>query len=1385
MRLTKPFLFLGLCLAVVCGLCGCGDTQDDPGPFVSGTFTIPESDRASDSPVLVALTTTLDRDALENRPRDVVIDYMVADKAEGAFRMNLSDKKVKPGDTVYLIAFVDRNYTGAVPFPDAGDIIGVYVEEGKITPAITLAEGENSGFHIDINREVFDYEASISGVVSGDDTGPVTVVAYTGDIDSSNFTGLDFNGVIGFVTFNKTDAKPVVYTIDILPYGKNVPVENVQVFALLDKNDSKTVDPGDRIGFYSQGEEFSTLLTITDGLVLTGIDLEFTFDVRPPGSVSISGDFTLPSEYLAGSPPVFIAVFDGTDPSGVMENPFSKIRYFSKMQPGIGCTRFSLDLSESGLSEGDKVMVVGLWDRDFKGGLPNITKGDYMGIHVVPGRISPAITLQAGENSGLHLDITREVFDYESSISGTIQGNDSGPVTLVAYTGDIPSSDFSTIDFSQVIGFETVEKSAAPLAYTIPILPYGQNLPIEKVQVLAVLDKNASNTVDGGDRIGLYRQGDDFSTLLTITDGEAPSNIDLEFSFDVRHPSQNPISIAGDFTLPSPYQKDSPPVYIAVFDASDINEVLADPLQSIRYFSRVTPGMDKFSFDLTNTGLGPEEEVLVIGLWDRDFAGGLPGISIGDWIGMYMEEGRISPAVRLLSGENKGFHIDINRERFDYKASVSGTIRGEDEGTVTLVAYAGEIPSSDFTSLDMNQIIGYKTLVKKAKPISYTLDILPFGRNVPIQKVMVIALLDKNESETIDGGDRIGFYSEEGEFGSLLTINDGDAHAGLDVAFIFNVGTPSGVPVSISGDFTFPGEYAENSPPVYIAVFDGTNPASVLEDPISAIRCFSRVPAGSDEFFLDLSQTGLSPDDKVLVMGLWDRDFAGGLPNFTKGDVVGIHRGEGRLSPTVTLAEGKNAGMDIEIGREVFDYEASVSGTILGTDAGQVILVAYAGEITSSDFSSLDFNEVMGYATVTKGECPLPYRMNILPYGKNVPLENIQMIALLDKNANGQADGGDRIGFYSPEEAISTLLALDDGADLIGIDIEFIFDVPEASNIPMTLDGTFSVSNDYLGSDAPVYVLVFDSDNPRTILKNPYASLKYFYRMPPDEVYFDIDLSKTDLSPGDPVMVAALWDKDFEGGFPSLSKGDRLGLLINKETYQFTTALNYGKTIIPCRDCEFDINKRIYDFKADMDYAIDVRGAGSFDSETARLMVLALHVDGVAMAVSVAGEIELNIDMDYLLGVDILPEIDYDYIGIGERTDPESPRKLPILTALYDQVTVWEQNAPPEPLINGVDHGQDTERTAYLVAVLDKNGNGAFDGDDAIGYYGDAVIEILEDYLPVDLPPWLGDLMIPDWFQGTLQVPAPVKRIVRGRNQEERADGTIGPYWISNFRESF
>jgi hypothetical protein len=137
-------------------------------------------------------------------------------------------------------------------------------------------------------------------------------------------------------------------------------------------------------------------------------------------------------------------------------------------------------------------------------------------------------------------------------------------------------------------------------------------------------------------------------------------------------------------------------------------------------------------------------------------------------------------------------------------------------------------------------------------------------------------------------------------------------------------------------------------------------------------------------------------------------------------------------------------------------------------------------------------------------------------------------------------DNGDKIGFYSKGNEYSTLLTIYDGSALTGIDIEFKINVGQASGINMSLAGAFTVPDDYLRGRAPVYVLVFDSDNPLEILEDPFPVLKYFYKMPENDNYFDIDLSGTDLVPGDSVIIAALWDLDYDGGFPNPTKASML-----------------------------------------------------------------------------------------------------------------------------------------------------------------------------------------------------------------------------------------------------
>ncbi|MFP4533447.1 MAG: hypothetical protein ACLFNS_12270, partial [Desulfobacterales bacterium] len=420
MRFLKFHIGIFCCLMLLIG--GCGDDPDHQEIILSGTLGLPQAAMETDAPVLVAVTNTVNADILNNRPKEAVIDYVTADKDAAKFRIDLTEKGVNPGDEVFLFAFVDNNYTGDVPFPDKGDMIGIYVEEGRITPAYEVQDGENTDIHIDITREVFDFEAQISGEILGDETGPVTLVAYAGEITSSDFTALDFDQVVGFTTVSKeTSVTP--YALDILPYGKDVPIENVQVFALLDKNGSQTVDPGDKIGFFSQAEDFSTPFTVAEGQT-PDIDLEFKFTVDEPSGddVSISGSYRLPAGEASEDSPVYVAVFDGEDAESVLDDPFAAVRYFKQIPAGE--TEFSLDLSNTGLAAGDEVIVIGFWDKDYNGAIPALSAGDVIGVYAESGAITPAIELADGGNAGIEINISREVFDFEAQISGEILGDE-------------------------------------------------------------------------------------------------------------------------------------------------------------------------------------------------------------------------------------------------------------------------------------------------------------------------------------------------------------------------------------------------------------------------------------------------------------------------------------------------------------------------------------------------------------------------------------------------------------------------------------------------------------------------------------------------------------------------------------------------------------------------------------------------------------------------------------------------------------------------------------------------------------------------------------------------------------------------------------------------
>ena len=118
----------------------------------------------------------------------------------------------------------------------------------------------------------------------------------------------------------------------------------------------------------------------------------------------------------------------------------------------------------------------------------------------------------------------------------------------------------------------------------------------------------------------------------------------------------------------------------------------------------------------------------------------------------------------------------------------------------------------------------------------------------------------------------------------------------------------------------------------------------------------------------------------------------------------------------------------------------------------------------------------------------------------------------IDLNENGEIDAGDKAGYFKKSDSdLPSSITVNEGANP-GIDIsEFQIDVPETTGLNISLRGTFTIPYKYDEDSPPVYIILADMENVEDVFDNLSDSIKYFYKMPPGEFYFDMDLSNTDI----------------------------------------------------------------------------------------------------------------------------------------------------------------------------------------------------------------------------------------------------------------------------------
>lgn len=468
-------------------------------------------------------------------------------------------------------------------------------------------------------------------------------------------------------------------------------------------------------------------------------------------------------------------------------------------------------------------------------------------------------------------------------------------------------------------------------------------------------------------------------------------------------------------------------------------------------------------------------------------------------------------------------------------------------------------------------------------------------------------------------------------------------------------------------------------------------------------------------FQFDLSDTELSQGDKINIVAFVDVNSTGGVPTANAGDYVGFYVNEETYSAVYTLQPGLNDGFEIRLNRVISQHKTLISGNISQSTTGKMTILAYAGEITNSTFSDFNPDNIIAYAQFEKEASASSYYLEVMPYPKDLNVAYVSIIAFLDDTGSGMPAPGNVVGFHTNQiDETPELIAIDPTMDVhltaVNIQMQF-FDpdsqeyteirIPEPSGDMILLDGEFNLPTDFNPDEGELFVVVTRANPSSEIVDTLLSSIFYFEKMPRGENHFSLDLTRTGLKLTDEVMVMAIWDRDYHGGFPNLTQGDTVGFLQQKEQYNESIVLSqWQETMDSSQGWDFTLNRKIYTHRAALLFDINTNTAIAPQNGES-LITIAVAAEGVDL-------LEQTIDTDYIVGM--------TQINIGQNGPPYL---LQILPAIDERIRVEED---PFNLSD-----------VYLLAVLDNNpANGIPDTGEYIGYYGSNV-PLTNSYLPITI----------------------------------------------------
>jgi hypothetical protein len=499
------------------------------------------------------------------------------------------------------------------------------------------------------------------------------------------------------------------------------------------------------------------------------------------------------------------------------------------------------------------------------------------------------------------------------------------------------------------------------------------------------------------------------------------------------------------------------------------------------------------------------------------------------------------------------------------------------------------------------------------------------------------------------------------------------------------------------------------SAPVFVAIAKNGDMEAIQNDPANTIITVIQ-PDESGNFSIECKDYELKSGDEVFVFAFIDNDYAGGIPFPTPGDAVGFYNNGFKLSYTI----GIDGQADIVINRRQYDFDARIIGILDGTESGNVILIAYAGDFNSSNFSDIDIDAVIAYKKIIKPAYPVSVTLPIMPYGYDVPIGGVYIIALLDANSNGIPDEGDTIGF-AVEPGSNTPVAVTVTNGVVSAStIRFLMPIygEPTNDPPLTITGQFDAPDGYSSDPAtkPIFIVVAKGSDPNEVftnIKNLNTQTFDFVRVPQGENSFTLTLSRSKFNPGDSVFIFALWDKDFKGGFPYATQNDIMGILLNPESLQYTVTLVNGNNILNKADTTYQFNgingysftldRRVYYHNAELRFKLQKGQLGDEFVNGAKVLCAAIYETDENIQNTI-------INGQYSLDINKIVGISYVTIQIENNSDTTIYYSMPIMPALHTSIPATQNN---DFYLDNI----------WLVGILDSNNNGKPDSGEKIGIF--------------------------------------------------------------------